>query len=82
MKTFVSCVLAGTSYISFRRGDVDVRFFLLDQHAQLNFYRVTSLRQQTAGEHVPPFEDISPIPNQPVFVRTLSYCLRSYAAAI
>ena len=48
--------------------DEDVRF-VLDQHAELDFYRASSLKQQSAGRHVSPLGYIL-IPSQPVFVLT------------
>ena len=50
---------------TFRRDDDDVRF-VLDQHAQLDFYIASSLKHQSAGRHVAPRGQIIPILNQPV----------------
>jgi hypothetical protein len=55
-----------TSY--FQRND-DVRF-VLDQHAELDFYSSSSLKQQSAGRHVAPLGHIILIPSQPVFALT------------
>ena len=54
---------------------------VLDQHAELDFYSVSSLKQQSAGRHVTPLRHIFLIPRQPVFVLT-PYCsmLRREAA--
>ena len=41
---------------------------VLDQHAELDFYSVSSLKQQFAGRHGTPFGHIILIPSQPVFV--------------
>jgi len=39
--------------------------FALDQHAWLDFYSGSSLKQQSADRHVAPLGHISPIPSQP-----------------
>ena len=60
------------SYISwqeqvhFQWDDDEVRF-VLDQHAELDFYIASSLKQQTADRHVAPLGHIILIPSQPVF---------------
>jgi hypothetical protein len=41
--------------------------FVLDQHAELDFYSASSLKQQSAGRHVAPLGHIILIPSQPVF---------------
>jgi len=46
--------------------DDEVRL-VLDQHAELDFYSVRSLKQQSAGRHVFPLGHIILIPSQPVF---------------
>jgi hypothetical protein len=45
--------------------------FVLDQHAELEFYSAISLKQQSTGRHVVPLGHIILIPNQPVFALTL-----------
>jgi hypothetical protein len=50
---------------SFQRDD-DV-CFVLDQHAELDFYSPSSLKQQFAGRNVAPFGHIILIPSQLVF---------------
>ena len=45
--------------------------FILDQHAELEFYSAISLKQQSTGRHVVPLGHIILIPNQPVFALTL-----------
>ena len=50
----------------FQRDDDEVRF-VLDQHAELDFYSASSLKQQSAGRHVAPLGHIIMIPGQPVF---------------
>ena len=42
--------------------------FVLDQHAKLDFYSASSLKQQSAGRHVAPLGLMILIPSQPVFV--------------
>jgi hypothetical protein len=39
----------------------------IDQHAKLDFYSASSLKQQSAGRHVARLGHISLIPSQPVF---------------
>jgi len=41
--------------------------FVLDQHAELDFYSASSLKQQSAGKHVTLLGHIILIPIQPVF---------------
>jgi len=41
--------------------------FVLDQHAELDFYSARLLKQQSAGRHVAPLGHIILIPSQPVF---------------
>ena len=41
--------------------------FVLDQHAELDFYSASSLKQQSASRYVAPFGHIILIPSQPVF---------------
>jgi hypothetical protein len=40
---------------------------VLDQHAELDFYSSSSLKQQSAGRHIAPLGYIILIPSQPVF---------------
>ena len=47
--------------------DDDEVCFVLDQHAELDFYSASSLKQQSAGRHVTPLGHIILIPSQPVF---------------
>ena len=49
--------------------DEEVRFILV-QHAELDFYRASSLKQQSADRHVASLGHIILIPSQPVFVRS------------
>jgi hypothetical protein len=46
--------------------DNDV-YFVLDQHAQLDFYSAGTLKQHSMGSHVASLGHIIMIPNQPVF---------------
>jgi len=48
--------------------DDDEVCFVLDQHAELDFYSASSLKQQSAGRHVAALRQIILIPSQPVFV--------------
>ena len=50
----------------------DVRF-VLDQHAELDIYSASSLKQQSAGKHVAPLGHIILIQRQPVIKNQL-YC--------
>jgi hypothetical protein len=47
--------------------DDDEVHFVLDQHALLNFYRASSLKQQSEGRHVSSLGHIILILLQPVF---------------
>jgi hypothetical protein len=44
--------------------------FVLDQHAELDFYIASSLKQQSADRHVAPLGHIILIPSQLVFALT------------
>ena len=52
--------------VSFQWDDDEVRF-VLDQHAELDFYSASSLKQQSVDRHVAPLWYIILIPSQPVF---------------
>jgi hypothetical protein len=52
--------------VNFQWDDNEVRF-ALDQHAELDFYSASSLKQQSADEHIVPLWHIVLIPSQPVF---------------
>jgi hypothetical protein len=41
--------------------------FILDQHAELDFYSASWLKQQSTGRNVTPFGHIILIPSQPIF---------------
>ena len=57
----------------------DVRF-LLNQHAELDFYSASSLKQQSVDRHVAQLGHIIQIPNQPVFNIAPWWCVRSGGA--
>jgi predicted alpha/beta hydrolase len=53
--------------VNFQRDDDEI-CFALDQHTELDFYRASSLKQQSVGRHVAPLGHIILIPSrQPVF---------------
>jgi hypothetical protein len=52
--------------VNFQWDDDEVRF-VLDQHAELDFFIASSLKQQSADRHVAPLGHIILIPSQPVF---------------
>jgi hypothetical protein len=52
--------------VNFQWHDDEVRF-VLDQHAELNFYSASSLKQQSADRIVAPLRHIILIPSQPIF---------------
>ena len=54
----------------FRWDDNEIRL-VLDQHAKLDIYSASSLKQQSAGRHVAPLEHITLIPSQPIVALTL-----------
>jgi hypothetical protein len=56
-------------FINFKWDEDEVRF-VLDQHAELDFYSVSSLKQQSAGRLVAPLGHIILIMSQPVFTLT------------
>jgi len=51
--------------VNFQKDDDEVRS-VLDQHAELDFYSASSLRQQSADRHVALLGHIILIPSQPV----------------
>ena len=71
-----SYIMVRTSYILMRWWwhDDEVHF-VLDQHAELDFYSASSLKQQSAGRHVAPLVHIILIPSQPVFPFTSLCCV-------
>jgi hypothetical protein len=61
--------------VNFQWDDDEVRF-VLDQHADLDFYSANSPKQQSAGRRVAPLGHIILIPSQSVFA------LSPYAACL
>jgi len=55
--------------VNFQWDDDEVRF-VLDQHAESDFYSASSLKQQCTDRHVVPLGHIILIPSQPVFALT------------
>jgi len=55
--------------VIFNGNDDDVPF-VLDQHAELDFYSASSLKQQSTVRHVAPLGHIILILSQPVFALT------------
>jgi len=53
--------------VSFQWADDEVRF-VLDQHAELDYYSASLLKQQFGGRNVAPLRHIIRIPSQAVFV--------------
>jgi hypothetical protein len=51
--------------------------FVQDQHAELDFYSASSLKQQSADRHVAPLGYIILIPSQPVFALSPYCCVLS-----
>jgi hypothetical protein len=64
-----SYIMARTSYIQWFDDHDDVHF-VLDQHAELDCYSASSLKQQSRGRHVAPLGHIILLPSQPVFALT------------
>ena len=62
--------------VNFQWDDDEVRF-ILDQNAELDFYSVSWLKQQSAGRHVAPVGHIILIPSQPVFALSPWCCMLS-----
>jgi hypothetical protein len=52
--------------VNFQWDNDEVRF-VLDQHAELDSYSASSLKQQYTDGHVSPLRHIIMIPSQPVF---------------
>jgi len=53
--------------------DYDEVLFVLEQHALLEFYSVSSLKQQSTGRHGAPLGHIILIPSQPIFLLNATY---------
>jgi hypothetical protein len=56
--------------VHFQWDDDEVRF-VLDQHAELDFYSASSLKQQSISRHIAPLGQIILILSQPVFAFSL-----------
>jgi hypothetical protein len=69
MQQFLSYmyIMARTSYIQWNDDDV---CFVLNQHAELDFYSASPLKQLSTGNHVVLLGRIILIPSQPVFALT------------
>ena len=65
----IFCYISWREQVNFQWDDDEVRF-VLDQHAELDFYSAISPKQQSAGRHVAPLGQIILIPSQPVFALT------------
>jgi hypothetical protein len=61
-------------HVYFQWDDDEVRF-VSDQHAYLDFFSASSLKQQSAGRHVAPLGHIISIPSQPVFALSPYFCM-------
>ena len=66
-----SCLMPSEQYFFARTSYIYDVCFVLDQHAQLDVYSVSSLKQQSAGRHVAPLGHIILISSQHVFAPTL-----------
>jgi hypothetical protein len=64
MSKIFSYNMVWTSYIRWDENNVH---FVLDQHAELDFYGAISLKRQYVARHVAPLGHIIPILSQPVF---------------
>ena len=51
--------------VNFQWDDDEVHF-VIDQHAELDFYSDSSMKQQSAGRHITPLGHIILIPSQPI----------------
>ena len=67
-----SYIMIRTSY--FQWSDEEVRF-VLELHGDLNLYSDSSLKQQSVGRHVAPFEHTILILSQPFVALTPAACL-------
>ena len=66
--------------VNFQLDDVDEVHFVLSQHAYLDLYSASSLKQQSADKQVTPLGHIILTPSQTVFVVTPDYCVLRGAA--
>ena len=61
--------MASQEQVNFQWDDDEVRF-VLDQHAELDFYCASSVKKPFKDRHVAPFGHIILIPSQPVLSLT------------
>jgi hypothetical protein len=61
---YTQYLITKNDQVNFQWDDDEVRF-VLDQHAELDFYIASSLKQQSADRHVAPLGHIILIPSQP-----------------
>jgi hypothetical protein len=71
--------LSGREQVNFQCDDDEVRF-VLDQHAELDFYSASALKQQSADRHVAPLGHIIPILRKLVFPLSPYCCMLSREA--
>ena len=57
-------VISWREQVNFQWNDDEV-LFVLNQHAWLNFYSASSMKQQSAGRYVAPLRHIIKIPSKP-----------------
>ena len=69
-------VISWRKQVNYQWDDDEIRF-VLNQHAELDFYSASSLKQQSMGRHVAPLKHIILIPNQPVFALSPECCMLS-----
>jgi hypothetical protein len=62
-----SYIMVRPSYIQWYD---NVVCFVVDENALLDFYRTSSLKQESMGKHDAPLGNIIRIPSQPVFAPT------------
>ena len=67
--------------MNYQCNDIEVRF-VLDQHAKLDFYSASSLKQQSAGKHVTTLGHIILIPKKQVrAIQSLLFLLNAACLA-
>ena len=62
----VNSAISWQKQVNFQWDNDEIRF-ALDQHAELDIYSASALKQQSAGKHVVPLGHIILILSQPVF---------------
>jgi hypothetical protein len=77
---FTAIAMSWREQVNFQWDDDDEVRFVLDQHAELDFYSTSSMKQQSAGRHVAPLGHIILIQSQPVFA-TLVFLLNAACLA-